>query len=615
MKTRSILLPFLLTAITSAICLITRADVSYTWTPDGTASGAASGGSGTWDNGAHWWDGTAAQALGSTTTPFGSATENAILNFYGTGTIIKQFTANFGSSTARTHTLNFADGSDYTLLAITGGAWIGGGTGHIVWNIDASARLTVGGDGNQIALVSGSTVSDGPGLVFSGGGTVDLKSGALLRNNSANSRLTVRDGTTLNFGTGSLYTGPGGTLSTDPADGSRISLENGVINVNGGTVTTGYAGTNTVTTSRGFGIAIGATTTGGGTATFNLDSGTVTAIGDPRGETIAHAGVAFGISASNNGGTFNLNGGTLITTNIRAAASTGANAILNLNGGTIVVSTALSAPDDSITDGQLQTRLDNFITGFANSTTNHVIIGSNGVTFDTSQIDTTRTNGVASINAVMRGSGDLKKIGGNTLRLAGANTYTGKTIIRGGTLALGSAGSITNSEEIVIDNDSVFDVSARDAGFSLATGQVISTTSRGRIIGNINTAGGRLDVDGALSVDGNLDAGTGTLFAFDLGNIDSIVTVTGDLVLASGAILDLGSSSAFGEGSYTLFKAASITGTSLTVASGAPAGFSYSFTHTGTSLLLNVTAVPEPATSAVLAGILGLVATAMCRRR
>lgn len=513
-----------------------KADEVYTWTPDGTEQGAIDGGSGIWNlEGLNWWDGTQAVAKGANGNPFGTTTEDAMLIFNGSGTITKWFTTHFGATTSRTHTLYFTAGSNYTLLG-DNNAFIGTGTSNMAYRVDPTATLTLGGNDKQLAIISGSDTSAGPGLIFEGGGVVNLYSGALLRNNSRNSRLTVRGGVTMNFNAGSVYTGPNGTYANPtPTDYSRIAVEEGVVNINGGTINAGYAGGNTAHTLRGFGISIGATATGG-PAVLNINSGNVLALGDPRGDATAYAGIGFGLVNTNKGGIVNLNGGTLTVTNIRAISSL-ETAILNLNGGTIVVSTALAIADASITDEQLQFRLDRFIFGFANTDTNHVAIGPNGVTIDTSQIDAVRTNGRALVHSPIRGEGGLTKVGANSLALLADNTYTGTTIINGGVLEIGNGGSagsivgdIVNNASLVVNRNGTWEYSGVISGTGMLTKAGSGTFS---LLNENSYEGGTVIKGGELTISSDASLGAASSAIVFENDITATLATTGNAVIES----------------------------------------------------------------------------------
>jgi outer membrane autotransporter protein len=446
-----------LTVLTLALGLHAMAQqLEYTWTFDGSPSGTA-GGSGTWSGaGLNWWNGSAVIAAGNSgaANQFGGASGTARLIFAGSGTITKQGTAVFYNSASVQHTMAFLDGSHYTLLGAADGSAVIGNS-HFIFNVAPTASLTIGGDGNVFLVRATTNVTGAPGLAFQGGGSVTLGAGALLRNDNANSRMSVDGGTVLDFQAGSMYAGVGETFATGSyTDLGRIYINEGAITVNGGVFHTGYSGLVAANTSRSLGIGIGVTATGtGGSLTIN--SGTVVALGDPRNIGDLYAGIVIGGAANNTGGVLTLNDGALITTGIRANASA-QTVTFNINGGVIVVSTELAAANADITDEHLQSRLDRFIIGFANDT---ITIGAGGATFDTSRIDTVRTNGIATITPQMGGDGGLTKTGANTLALARKNIYTGATRVEEGSLKLGDVDAIASSTAIFVAGGATLDFS------------------------------------------------------------------------------------------------------------------------------------------------------------
>lgn len=69
--------------------------------------------------------------------------------------------------------------------------------------------------------------------------------------------------------------------------------------------------------------------------------------------------------------------------------------------------------------------------------------------------------GTATQSGVFTGTGNLDKIEGGTLLLAGSNTHSGETRVKGGVLALTGTGSVASSSRVVAD--ALFDVSAATA--------------------------------------------------------------------------------------------------------------------------------------------------------
>ena len=84
------------------------------------------------------------------------------------------------------------------------------------------------------------------------------------------------------------------------------------------------------------------------------------------------------------------------------------------------------------------------------------------------------------------------KQGAGTLLLAGANTYTGNTMINAGILALSGSGSLA-TPKIILANGAKFDVSGLTSTFALGSGQTLTNISgTGNFAGNVNLASGAL---------------------------------------------------------------------------------------------------------------------------
>jgi autotransporter-associated beta strand protein len=118
------------------------------------------------------------------------------------------------------------------------------------------------------------------------------------------------------------------------------------------------------------------------------------------------------------------------------------------------------------------------------------------------------------------GNGGFTKNGAGPLFLGATNTYTGDTVVSGGTLALygnGSDGSISSSALVNITGGALLDVSGRSDGtFTLASGQTLQG-------GNGSTAG---------SINGNFVASAGSIFAPATGT-----TNTGSIAVSTNAAL------------------------------------------------------------------------------
>ncbi len=229
-------------------------------------------------------------------------------------------------------------------------------------------------------------------------------------------------------------------------------------------------------------------------------------------------------------------------------------------------------------------------------------------------------------SGVISGSGSLI-INGAAFGLAGANTFTGGvTVQSGGTLhALNSAGSATGSGAVTVQSGGTlagglegFGTSSDQTGFIAGP---VTINSGGRIAPGMV---GEYEI-GTLTFNGGLTLTGGSILDFQLGGpttTDSMRVASGTFAGPSSGTVTINFSNfedGFGLGSYTLINYTTATGTSNLSASSfslgsTVAGYSYGLSLAGSTLQLNVSAIPEPSTYAAIFGAFAL-GLAIYRRR
>ena len=157
-------------------------------------------------------------------------------------------------------------------------------------------------------------------------------------------------------------------------------------------------------------------------------------------------------------------------------------------------------------------------------------------TFTVNQ-DTNQTyNGTITGNLALTKSGvgtlTLTNTYNTTTPTASTSTYTGKTTISGGTLALTGTGNIQGTPWVQIDQGAIFDVAGRTGGGYDLTNKTLSGS--GSVTGNVTISGTSIIKPGGNAADATLaQAGNGT----------GTLTINGDLTLATGgtrSLLQLG---------------------------------------------------------------------------
>ena len=311
--------------------------------------------------------------------------------------------------------------------------------GGQTYTVNTGGLLFAGADGYAInnGTLKSATATNSD-LIIHQYGAGALTVGAVIANGAGNSILTKTGTGKLVLTNANTYTGAtyvnGGVLSVS-ANNQLGATVGSTLYLNGGTlqITTGFSTAHTVTL-------------GGSGGTFDIADGqtlTSTALVSGAGLVLANTGAsASGILALNQNNSFSggvyINSGTLQMGNAGALNASGFNT-LSLGSGTTATlqMNNFSAIVAGVSSSSNSAVIENGAAGAGTSTLTGNIGGNN--TF----AGTMRDNGGS-------GSGVLAftKEGGGTLTFSGTNTYTGATIVNGGTLLIsggqsGATGTVT----------------------------------------------------------------------------------------------------------------------------------------------------------------------------
>ena len=141
--------------------------------------------------------------------------------------------------------------------------------------------------------------------------------------------------------------------------------------------------------------------------------------------------------------------------------------------------------------------------------------------------------GTLTMFDVIQGAGnDLTKTNAGTMVLRNANTYSGETNVAGGTLELGSGGTLGGTSEVNVGDGGAGELELNNASHTVATnlsggdvnvgvnaaGVLDSNAGEYNIVGNLDVGigatgtvtvdGSTLDIDGQLRIGGNATGGT-----------------------------------------------------------------------------------------------------------
>ncbi|MEO5714703.1 MAG: autotransporter-associated beta strand repeat-containing protein [Luteolibacter sp.] len=559
--------PFGASVFTAVLLLGNLAD-SATLYWDLATSGATAGAGGATPSGA--WN-------GSTTANWTTdANGTSATQFYGTGSNDVVFSAGSDASGAyivtidssRTaNTMTFEEGtvtiksvSSGTALTINGGVTLSGSAGGVlnktvsgaftlgavqtwtnngtgVFSVDNGGlainnKLTLAGTGEFKFIgaansgaggvrINGSTVSASQSVAF-GTGTLQLSSGALRSSSTglpviANA-FAIDGGFTFAPTSGStdghITLSGTGTISNAPT----VTFNDAVSGI--GTQFTGAITLNSNVTFAGTGLAIFATTS---------------AIGDDFGTSTIRRGITqSGSGTVTLAGSNTYSGGTTISSGTLRFAKTSAMSAI----GAVATSSGASL-ELSVTGGAGE-----FTTGTSgNGTIGGLLSGLGGqsggtVSFASGSflaIDTGSTTQTYAGNVTNSGLG-LTKLGGGTLTLSGANTYSGSTTISGGALNVGTNAAGLSSNSNLIFSSGVLEANgtlAKNVGTGGGELQWTSVTGKG----GFAAVGGDLSItlNGGAQLTWSATAGTSKFGAatliFGSANADSKAILTNGIIL------------------------------------------------------------------------------------
>ncbi|HHE1767028.1 TPA: autotransporter-associated beta strand repeat-containing protein [Salmonella enterica subsp. enterica serovar Strathcona] len=451
-------------------------------------------------------------------------------NSYSGGTLISDGTL----VASNVEALGTGDVTDNATLEMnTGGDFINniGGTGRVEKSGDDA--LTLSGSNTY---TGGTTINDGTLIATS----VDALGSGDVTNNAV---------LELNTG-GDFINNIGGTGRVEKSGDETLTLS-GSNTYTGGTLISG--GTLVATNVEALGTgdvtdnAVLELNTGGDFINNIGGTGRVEKSGD---DTLTLSG-----SNSYTGGTL-ISSGTLVATNVDALGSGDVtdNATLELNtGGTF--DNAISGSGQVVKSGDKTLTLSG-----ANSYTGGTLISSGTlVANDVNALGTgdVTDNAVLELNTggdfdnAISGSGQVVKSGDETLTLSGANSYTGGTLISGGTLvatsveALGS-GDVTDNAVLELNTGGTFDNAISGSG------QVVKSGDKTLTLSGANSYTGGTTISGGTLVASNVDAlGSGDVTdnaVLELntgGTFDNVISGSGQVVKSGDGTLTLSGSNTY----------------------------------------------------------------------
>lgn len=172
----------------------------------------------------------------------------------------------------------------------------------------------------------------------------------------------------------------------------------------------------------------------------------------------------------------------------------------------------------------------------------------------------------------------------------GANSYSGNTTVKAGTLKLGAAASISASPVVDVQSGATLNVTALAAGLPLAAAQTLkgNGTLAGKLAAGSGTVAPGTSSTGNLTVSGDAVL-TGSTLAVEIDDSKSpkcdTLAVTGALDIA-GSSLDLAVTGAPANPVYVIATYGTLNGTFATITPGVPAGYTLDYAYQGNKIAL-----------------------------
>ena len=416
----------------------------------------------------------------------GQITSSGGLTKSGTGAVTLNLPGTFAGNTVVSNG-SLSLGASQSFANLAGNGTINSSTGAPVLTVNSSQDTTYSGAiGGALGLTkTGSntltlTASNGfSGNVFVKSGAVALSSGGIFGSTAFSSiGQTATDNGTLTLTGNASFTNnadfnvgdvgsSAGTLNISnnasvTVNSFFVGSANGAGSTASGTVNQASGTLNQFNTGTGL-FDIGGRTSASGVGVYNLSGGTLISaagirVGNAGNGTMNQSGgtvVAFGgvnlAHNSGSSGTYNLNGGTLLTSNV--TSSTGANAIFNFNGG------VLQATNPTVPF-------------FTNLTAAYILAG--GAIFNSAGNDIVVSQSLVDGG----GGGGLTKLGIGMLSLTGlGSSYSGPTLVLGGTLNLAQA-TVTSLNDLTVSN-ATLTLALTGGASSIAAGNLTLTGNTG----------------------------------------------------------------------------------------------------------------------------------------